>query len=81
MGYPMLRAMGRTLRNRGIAFLDCTRVFENVPETLYLDACHFNEKGNLLLAEAIAKAFRSELPAVLPERPPRLLHEAVPKTR
>ena len=41
----------------GIEFLDASRVFQDVEETLYYDPCHFNEEGNLILAEAIAPAF------------------------
>ena len=56
IGYPLLRSHGRELAREGIDFLDASLVFEAVEETLYYDACHFNRKGNRILAEAIAPA-------------------------
>ncbi len=69
-GYPRLRAEGAALREDGIAFVDCTRIFRDVTETLYFDGCHFNEKGNTLLSREIAAAVRDqvELPRVGSER-------------
>ncbi|MCP3917358.1 MAG: hypothetical protein GY711_17565 [bacterium] len=56
-GYPLLREAGDTLRASGVAFEDASRVFRDVSESLYYDACHFNRAGNLLLAERVADAF------------------------
>jgi hypothetical protein len=67
LGYPMLRAAGAELQAGGEHFLDASRVFVDVDEKLYRDACHFNERGNELLAELIAPA----LLEVLREEAPR----------
>jgi hypothetical protein len=56
LGYPLLRAAGLELVERGIAFHDSSLVFRDVEETLYVDACHFGQTGNELLAEDIAEA-------------------------
>ena len=48
---------GQMLRDTGVAFLDATMVFEDVPVTLYIDACHFIPDGQRILAEAIAAEF------------------------
>ena len=54
--YPLLRAAGGRLSERGIAFLDATGIFRDHPEDVYADACHFEEHGNSILAESIARA-------------------------
>ncbi|MCK6448429.1 MAG: hypothetical protein L6Q99_18725 [Planctomycetes bacterium] len=54
-GYPLLRAGGAELARRGVPFLDASRIFADVEQTLYYDNCHFGDEGNRLLAEAIAK--------------------------
>jgi hypothetical protein len=54
--YPLLREAGRRLSERGIAFLDATGVFRDHTETIYADACHFEEHGNAIFAAAIAPA-------------------------
>ena len=53
LGYPPLRAAGQELGERGVAFLDASGVFRDVEETLYIDACHFDARGNELLAQQI----------------------------
>ncbi len=60
-GYPRLRAQGAALRERGIHFVDCSMIFRDVTETLYYDAGHFNEAGQVILARAIATALRDEV--------------------
>lgn len=56
-GYPLLREEGRRLAERGVSFSDASRVFADVEEPLYTDACHFGQRGNELLAEHVARAF------------------------
>ena len=57
-GYPQMREHGARLHDElGVAFLDASGVFADVEETLYYDACHFNELGNRILAAAVAEAF------------------------
>lgn len=61
-GYPMMIAAGGELRARGIRFLDQTQVFAAVEEMIYIDkCCHYNERGNHLLAEAIGAAIKTAL--------------------
>jgi hypothetical protein len=56
-GYPILQRLGETLRRDGVRFHDLTRLFADHPEHIYRDdCCHFNQLGNELMAEAIAKA-------------------------
>lgn len=52
--YPKLRERGAGLLARGIAFSDCSMLFEDVTETLYYDACHFSVSGQELFADRIA---------------------------
>ncbi|MCA9055480.1 MAG: hypothetical protein KDA75_16680, partial [Planctomycetaceae bacterium] len=61
-GYPILRAAGDRLRERGIRFHDLSHLFETSDETLYGDVCcHLNLRGNELLAERIADVIVREL--------------------
>jgi len=58
-GYPLLRAAGEELRRDGVRFHDLSGLFAEVEEPLYVDdCCHFNRKGNRLLADAVAEAIR-----------------------
>ncbi len=63
LAYPRLRALGAELREQGIAFEDASGVFRDVSATLYFDAIHFGEEGNVLLAERIARSFLESAPA------------------
>ena len=61
-GYPYLIAAGKELQAQGVAFYDMTPIFEGVTDDLYIDiCCHFNEKGNQILAKAIALAIAQEI--------------------
>ncbi|MCH7665593.1 MAG: hypothetical protein IH936_06680 [Acidobacteria bacterium] len=61
LGYPELLAQAQQSRTTKIAFHDLTGLFEGLRETLYVDSCcHFNHKGNRLLAEAVAAVMREE---------------------
>jgi hypothetical protein len=62
-GYPLLIERGARLTERGVRFIDATRVFASESSTIFADACcHYNARGNRLLAEFIAAevARRSE---------------------
>ncbi|MCK6449156.1 MAG: hypothetical protein L6Q99_22395 [Planctomycetes bacterium] len=61
-GYPLLRAAGAELEQEGERFVDASRIFANVAEPLYLDSCHFGQRGNELLAEEIAARLLEVLP-------------------
>lgn len=55
-GYPLLIERGEELRRRGVEFFDLTGIFAQNRGTLYGDACcHFNFRGNRLLALAMAQ--------------------------
>lgn len=61
-GYPMLIAAGDVLRAQGIRFFDQTQLFATVAESIYIDkCCHYNERGNQLLAQAIGAAVKTAL--------------------
>ena len=67
-GYPLLIREGRALLEEGVAFRDLTGVFRETEAAVYRDSCcHVNERGNQILAGAIA-AFVAERwsPAVVP---------------
>jgi hypothetical protein len=70
LGYPLLRAGVRKLREEyGIHTIDCSRIFADLDETIYYDACHFRNPGNEIFARAIAPAFLEGLPAAPLEAP------------
>lgn len=55
-GYPHLIAAGKNLQARGVRFTDLTRMFVDVRETIYDDACcHLNQRGYDMLATEIAR--------------------------
>jgi hypothetical protein len=60
-GYPALRAAGAELAAQGERFFDASRIFAEVAEPLYFDACHLTGKGNDLLAAALGAAFLEAL--------------------
>jgi hypothetical protein len=62
IGYPLLRELGGTLVERGVAFLDASQAFAGVDQTLYYDNCHFSQEGHEILERAIAKSFLERLP-------------------
>jgi hypothetical protein len=66
-GYPLLISQGQSLRDEGIEFHDLTMLFSKIDDPIYADPfCHYNQRGNDLLAEAageaMIKAFKSATP-------------------
>lgn len=55
-GYPRLRARVAALRAHDVAFLDLSRLYEDEAATIYIDDCHYNQRGNDALADHIARA-------------------------
>lgn len=50
-GYPFLLKESGQLKKMGVHFWDLTRIFSNNKEIIYADnACHFNRKGNDIVA-------------------------------
>jgi hypothetical protein len=62
LGYPLMRGLGESLREMGVAFIDATRIFADHPEELYYDCCHFTAPGNALLAKEIGAELLRRLP-------------------
>jgi hypothetical protein len=63
-GYPQLVAAGSDLVERGVNFHDLTKIYDDVPQTIYRDTCcHPNKQGYEIVAEyaanRIAEAIRS----------------------
>jgi hypothetical protein len=64
-GYPLAMQRAATLRAEGIEFLDLTQLFATESGEIYIDyCCHFNQRGNDLLAVRVAEALNE-----LAERP------------
>jgi hypothetical protein len=56
-GYPLLLEDGIRLRAQGVDFHNMTMLFAAVDEPVYADEyCHFNARGNEILARAVAEA-------------------------
>ena len=61
-GYPLLMGFEQDLQNRGVNYFDLTEIFADNAETLYRDpCCHFNSRGNELLAAAIVRRLEPAL--------------------
>jgi hypothetical protein len=61
-GYPDLLREGANLRAEGVDFHDLTKLFAAFANPIYVDTCcHYNQKGNDLLAEAVAEALLAHL--------------------
>ena len=61
--YPLMIEAGSRLRAEGVDFYDLTDIFQEIPETLYVDwCCHFNARGNEILAQHVAAAILDALP-------------------
>ncbi len=67
-GYPFLTEAGAGLLKHGVSFHDLTMIFADVHEPLYTDkCCHFNARGNRILAGEIARLIttaRNSVPEV-----------------
>jgi hypothetical protein len=56
-GYQALMGEGKKLRAAGVDFHDLTQLFAGISDQIYADTCcHYNQRGNDLLAGAIADA-------------------------
>jgi hypothetical protein len=63
-GYPLLKAAGKRLIASGEHFVDLTDIFKTTHETIYADTCcHFNERGNEIIAIRIAESILESIPA------------------
>lgn len=65
--YPALVKAGAGFSDAGVAFSDQTMLFSEVTETIYSDyCCHYNERGNIMLAQAVVGEFSKLLDNFLP---------------
>jgi hypothetical protein len=63
-GYPLLIAAGEELSRLGVSFHDLTRIFEGEAGTIYVDpCCHYNQRGNDMLAAEIARLVAASVEA------------------
>jgi hypothetical protein len=63
-GYPRLIAAGKQLSALGVPFRDLTMLFREVEEPVYSDGCcHFNARGNELIAQEVARVIGEALDA------------------
>ena len=60
--YPRFRERAEGLREAGVVFADLSYLFESTGETIYYDICHYNQRGNELLAKEVAALVAAELP-------------------
>lgn len=61
-GYQYLISAGNELKKQGVPFYDLTMIFKDVTEDLYTDTCcHFNPKGNNIMARRIAELIMQEI--------------------
>jgi hypothetical protein len=60
-GYPLLRARIGELRAKGVRFIDASRVFADVQETVYVDTCHLSREGERVWLERMAPDLRAAL--------------------
>jgi len=62
--YPeVIRVAEEAAATSGASFWDLTTVYENHPEQTYLDICHFNQRGHIIIGEKLAELIRPHLPA------------------
>ncbi|MBI1387683.1 MAG: hypothetical protein GC154_04480 [bacterium] len=62
-GFPMLVQLGAELQADGVPFYDLTPLFQQTPETVYMDdCCHFNDLGQEILARKIGDVIGSSYP-------------------
>jgi len=61
-GYPFLVEAGEELSRRGVRFHDLRFLFRDHSEPLYFDTCcHFNQRGNNILAYTVAEIIAAGL--------------------
>ncbi len=70
-GYPELARFGAKLSGQQGNYFDLSYIFQGNDQTLYSDqCCHFNDRGNKLLAAAMVKRMAPALRQVGNARPP-----------
>lgn len=71
IGYGQMREYGQRLREQGVHFFDLSWIYQDSPESLYMDSCcHLNKRGNELLAGAMLRRIASET-SLLTRPPPQ----------
>jgi hypothetical protein len=61
-GYPLLENAIPHLRENHVKAYSAVEIFDGITETLYIDnCCHFNQRGNEILADYMAQCISSNL--------------------
>lgn len=67
--YPPLFEMGRIVsEKRGRLFWNYADIFRDLPETIYIDAVHFNSRGHEIIANDMAQRILPLLPQEMVDR-------------
>lgn len=62
--YPKMVDTARAAaRNQDAIFWDLIPIFQNHPETVYSDICHYNERGHLIIGEELARLIAPYMPS------------------
>ncbi|WP_460031373.1 hypothetical protein [Megalodesulfovibrio paquesii] len=62
IGYARLFQEAEAMRSQGLRLYDMTRIYDAVPETVYIDnCCHVNAYGNAIMEQFIADTITKEL--------------------
>ena len=63
-GYPRMIEEGAAMRSLGVAFLDLTRIYEDVAESRYVDTCcHVDLQGYAMVVDRICETIRGRMRA------------------
>jgi len=63
LGYPLLLRRAEELSRDNLPVISAVEVFDDEPSTLFIDSCcHFNKRGNWLLASFIARKICEDHP-------------------
>lgn len=60
-GYPKLREAAAELARDGVAIVDATKLFEEDAEAIYIDVCHYNQRGRDLVAKLLGDALAARV--------------------
>lgn len=55
--YAVMRQRGGALKAKGVNFVDLSMAFARIEGPVYIDSCHYNKKGNVILGRQLAEAF------------------------
>jgi len=62
LGYPVLRRLGKEMREAGVAFTDLTGIFDRLNGKPYHDSCcHMNALGNEIMGKRIGEIILQDI--------------------